>query len=258
MVLLVNMAVIGVCVTSLWLLSLRLRDASIVDIFWGLGFVLVAWTTLLTLGPAGPRSWLLAGLTTVWGVRLGGYLAWRNLGKGEDYRYRAMRERFGNQFWWVSLPVVFGLQGAIMWIVALPLQWAIPGAEPLGWLDAVGGLVWAVGLFFESTGDYQMARFKADPRNRGQVCDSGLWRLTRHPNYFGDFLVWWGLFLICLAGAAPWWTVISPALMSFLLIRVSGVRLLESSLKARTQGYQDYVKRTSAFFPWPPRRAKSG
>jgi steroid 5-alpha reductase family enzyme len=136
--------------------------------------------------------------------------------------------------------------------VSFPLQFGIGGSGSLGWLDAAGCLLWLVGIFFESVGDLQMARFKSDPANRGKVLDRGLWRYTRHPNYFGDFCIWWGLYLVGLAGGAPWWTIFSPVLMSVLLLRVSGVTLLESSLKQRTEGYGEYVERTSAFFPWPP------
>jgi steroid 5-alpha reductase family enzyme len=252
-VLAVNAAAIIVCMTLLWLLSLWLRDVSIVDVFWGLGFVLVSWITVLSTGLQLDRSWLLVGMTSLWGVRLAAYLAWRNIGKGEDKRYAAMRDKRGSSFRWTSLFIVFWLQGAIMWVVALPLQLGIPQTDSLSWLDAVGCLLWSVGLFFESVGDFQMARFKSDPSNRGKVFDRGLWRYTRHPNYFGDFLVWWGLFTVAWSAGAPWWTVISPALMSFFLLRVSGVTLLESSLRERTEGYREYVARTSAFFPLPPR-----
>jgi steroid 5-alpha reductase family enzyme len=124
----------------------------------------------------------------------------------------------------------------------------------LNYLDAIGAAVWGLGFAFESVGDLQLARFKANAANRGQACDCGLWRYTQHPNYFGDFLVWWGLYLIALAGDAPWWTLVSPIVMSYLLTRVSGVTLLEKSLQDRIAGYRDYIERTSAFFPWPPRR----
>jgi steroid 5-alpha reductase family enzyme len=235
-------------------MSLPLRDASIVDVFWGLGFVAIACLSLLASPMATPRTWLIAGLTTTWGLRLAGYLAWRKFGQPEDHRYEALRRQFGGRFWLVSLLLVFGLQGVLMWIVSLPLQLAPFGTSGLNGMDALGTAVWALGLAFESVGDFQLARFKADPANRGQACDRGLWRYTRHPNYFGDFLVWWGLYLIALAGGAPWWTLASPLVMSYLLTRVSGVQLLEKSLKDRTAGYQEYVLRTSAFFPWPPRR----
>ena len=254
-VLLVNAGVIAGLMLGLWLVSLALRDASIVDIFWGAGFVVVAWTTRLVADGSDARGWLLVALTTVWGVRLAGYLAWRNLGKGEDFRYQAMRRRHGSRFPLVSLYLVFGLQGVLMWVVSLPVQVGQVPASPDGliWLDFVGIAFWAIGIFFETVGDLQLARFKKDPAAKGKVMDRGLWRYTRHPNYFGDFMVWWGLFLVALATGDAWWTVIGPIVMSVLLIRVSGAALLEKSLKKRRAGYDEYVRRTSAFFPRPPR-----
>ncbi len=250
--LVVNAGVIFAMMVALWLVSLSRQDVSIVDIFWGLGFVLVAWITCLGTEAASARKWWLTLLTTLWGLRLAGYLAWRNHGKPEDYRYRAMREAYGPRFWWISLLLVFGLQGLIMAVVSIPVQVGQLSAQATGPLDALGILFWSVGFCFETVGDFQLARFKADPANRGQVMDRGLWRYTRHPNYFGDFLVWWGLYLIAASGGA-WWSVFSPVLMSVLLLRVSGVALLEKSLRSRTAGYEAYVRRTSSFFPWPPR-----
>ena len=157
------------------------------------------------------------------------------------------------QIWIISLPLVFGLQGGLIWLISLPLASGAVSSRPLGWLDGLGTLVWTIGFCFEAIGDYQLARFKADPANRGQVLDRGLWRYTRHPNYFGDLLVWWGLYLLACAGGG-WWVIISPLVMSLLLMRVSGVTLLERSLADRTSGYRDYTERTSALFPWPPKR----
>jgi steroid 5-alpha reductase family enzyme len=247
-------------VTSLffmvWVVSVKVRDASIVDIFWGLGFVLVAWVSYFTGSGAPSRRILIATMVTLWGVRLSAYLARRNLGKGEDYRYQAMRARHGDRFPLVSLLSVFGLQATILWIVSLPVQAAQSYAEPidLGVLDFIGIGVWAIGLFFESVGDAQLSRFKADPNNKGKVMDRGLWRYTRHPNYFGDFMVWWGLYCVALATKNGWWTFFGPALMSFFLMRVSGVPLLEKSLRKNRPDYETYIQRTSAFFPRPPKQ----
>jgi steroid 5-alpha reductase family enzyme len=237
---------------ALWLLSLRLSDSSIVDIFWGAGFVLVVWVTRLAQPGAEPRAGLVAALTTLWGVRLAGYLARRNIGKGEDPRYTAMRTRHGAAWPLRSLFQVFVLQGVLMWLISLPVQAAerARGSGALGWLDALGAALALTGVAFEAIGDAQLARFKADPENKGKVMDRGLWRYTRHPNYFGDFLVWWGLYTVAVASGNAW-TVGSPALMSFLLLRVSGVTLLEKSMRKRP-GYDAYVRRTSAFFPWFP------
>ena len=247
-------AAIGL-MTMVWVVSLVRRDASIVDIFWGLGFVLLAWI-YQSLGEADDiRSLLVPGLVTLWGCRLAAYIAMRGRGRGEDYRYAAMRERGGRAFAWRSLGTVFWLQATILWVVAMPRAQVQRGGGPaaLTWLDAVGLLLFGVGLFFEAVGDYQMARFKADPANRGQVMDRGLWRYTRHPNYFGDCLVWWGLTLPVLATPGGWWTLLSPILMTFLLLRVSGVALLEKGMHSSKPHYRDYVRRTSAFVPWPPR-----
>lgn len=257
-------AVIAGAMVLLWLISLAARDASIVDIFWGPGFVVVAWAVFAWVTghdlPDGgeARRLLLVSLVTVWGLRLGAYLAIRNLGKGEDYRYVAMREKAGGRFWLVSLGKVFLLQGTLMWVVSLPLQGGqLPSApDTLGALAWAGAGLWAVGLFFEAVGDWQLARFKANPANRGKVMDRGLWRYTRHPNYFGDFLVWWGIYLVALEGHGTWWTIVGPLVMTFLLLKGSGVAVLEKTIGSRRPGYEEYVRRTSAFFPLPPRRGR--
>ena len=245
-----NAATIAGAMFALWLLSLKLRDSSIVDIFWGLGFVLVAWVTALT-GGAGPRGWPVVGLVTLWGLRLAGYLYWRNHARGEDPRYVAMRARHGAAWPVRSLFIVFGLQGTLLWIISLPVQWAIPSPAPLGPLDAVGVCLVLLGVGFESLGDLQLARFKARAENKGKVMDQGLWRYTRHPNYFGDFVTWWGLFAFAL-GSGGWWTVVGPLVISTLLMRVSGVPLLEKGMAGRP-GYAEYLRRTRAFFPGPRR-----
>ena len=251
-VLSLNLALIAAVMLGLWWISLRIRNASIVDLFWGFGFVLIAWTSYFASGSDSSRGLLLAILTTAWGLRLTLYLSWRNHRKPEDYRYRAMRERHGDRFPSISLWTVFGLQGFIMWFVSFPLQAASGSTGPLTWLDVAGGVVWLIGWLFETVGDWQLARFKSDPHNRGQVMSRGLWRYTRHPNYFGDFLVMWGFYFIAISGQA-WWTIGSPLLMSFLLIQISGVKLLEKSLIKNRPDYQAYTDRTNAFFPWRPR-----
>ncbi len=244
-------AVIGLLMFCTWLVSLYAHDASIIDLVWGFGFVLVAWAVYWTRAQTG-ASVLVPLLTTVWGVRLSGYLAWRNHGKVEDHRYQKMRRRWGDAFPWVSLVTVFGVQAIVMWIVSLPLQTLYDGAgENVGWLRGIGTLIFAAGLFFETIGDWQLARFKSDPKNSGKVLDRGLWRYTRHPNYFGDFLVWWGLFLAAFASSHMIWTVIGPLTMSVFLMRVSGVTLLEKTLKESKPDYQAYVTTTNAFFPGP-------
>jgi len=249
-------AVLGL-MTAVWLASLVRRDAGIIDPFWGLGFVLLAWLHLAASPARTARAVLVAVLVSVWGLRLSIHLFLRSRGKAEDPRYRAMRERHPEAFPRTSLVTVFWLQAGILWFVALPLVQAIRAAIPveLGRLDLAGVAVWAVGLFFETVGDWQLSRFKADPRNQGKVCDRGLWRYTRHPNYFGDSLVWWGLTLIALATPRSLWTMASPAVMTFLLVKVSGVALLEKGLEGTKPEYRAYVRRTSSFFPLPPRKS---
>lgn len=252
--LLTNLAIIAGIVIVLWLVSTKLRNVSIIDIFWGSGFVLLAWTSLVFSGQFGVRSLVLVSMVSVWGLRLSAYLAWRNFGQPEDYRYAAMRQHHGTRFPRVSLFTVFGLQGFLLWIIALPIQVGISESELWqGWCW-IGVVIWLTGLLFESVGDFQLARFKADPANRGRVMAHGLWRYTRHPNYFGDFLVWWGLYLVAAQPASWWWTIVGTLLMSFLLIRVSGVRMLEKAMPSRVQGYEQYVQTTSPFLPMPPRR----
>lgn len=247
---------IGVLMTATWVVSLVRRDASIVDIVWGLGFVAVGWAVALR-GDPGAHGWVLVALVTVWGLRLAGYLFRRNHGKPEDYRYQRMRRRWGSRFPLISLIVVFGLQGVLMWVVSLPLQLGQVGERPIdGWrivVVAAGVAVWALGIVFEAVGDAQLARFKADPANAGQVMDRGLWRYTRHPNYFGDACVWWGIALVAAVHHPGVWGLIGAAVMTVLLLRVSGVALLERSLSKRKPGYAEYVRRTSAFVPRPPR-----
>ena len=256
-VLLASAAAVGALMLAMWLISVAIKDASIVDIIWGPGFVLVAWVAFVVGDGSSARRTLLAILVSIWGLRLGGYLAKRNLGKGEDYRYQAMREKHGARFSLVSLYTVFGIQGLLMWIVSLPVQVAATDPTPsdLGLLDVAGVVAWLIGLTFEAVGDAQLARFKADPANKGAVMDRGLWRYTRHPNYFGDFMIWWGIYLVALSTGSAWWTFIGPVVMSTLLMRVSGVAMLEKTIGSRRPGYDEYAARTSAFFPRPPKRA---
>jgi len=247
-------------VSVLWLISLWRRDASVVDPFWGPGFVLIAGVAYALGDGYEPRRLLISGMVAIWGLRLGAHLLARNLHEGEDRRYAAMRAHWGASFRWVSLATVFLLQGVLMWLISLPLQLVASAARPaqLTPFDLIGVALWGVGIFFEAVGDAQLRRFKADPENRGKVLDTGLWAYTRHPNYFGDAMVWWGMFTVAAAVPGGWWTVFSPALMTFFLLRVSGVTMLERDIADRRPGYREYVERTSAFFPWPPERRRNG
>jgi steroid 5-alpha reductase family enzyme len=240
---------------ALWLLSLLLKNSSIVDIFWGTGFVILAWV-YFALTPDGfiTRKIILVILTTLWGLRLSLYILLRNWGKPEDFRYQKWRQESGSRWWWKSFFQVFMLQGLLMWIISTPLLAAQTRLAPdrLTALDFFGAVLWAIGFFFETAGDLQLARFKANAANKGKVMERGVWRYTRHPNYFGDAAQWWGYFLIATA-AGGWWTIFSPILMTTLLMRVSGVTLLEKTLEIRP-GYKEYVEKTSSFIPWFPRR----
>jgi len=246
--------VVSVALFLLWLLSLKLKDASIVDIFWGLGFAIIAVTGYLVTNGFAGRKQLMTVLVIIWGVRLAWHIGSRNLGKGEDFRYQAMRKKHGERFPIVSLYTVFLLQGVLMLVISLPLQAAQIPVQPdrLTVLDFVGLVVWLSGFLFEAVGDWQLRQFKSDPANKGKLMDRGLWAFTRHPNYFGDALLWWGFYLIaCAAGA--WWTIFSPALMTFLLLKVSGVAMLERSLTKTKPEYEAYARRTNAFLPWFPK-----
>lgn len=242
----------------LWPVSLIKKDASIADIFWGLGFVMIAWLGFLLTEGYVVRKALIVCLTSIWGLRLFFHILSRNRGKGEDPRYRAMRGNRGKKFWWISLFTVFILQGFLMWVVSLPVQIGQLASVPakVTWLDGLGTFMWLVGFTFEAVGDWQLAQFLRDPANKGSVMDRGLWAYTRHPNYFGESLIWWGLYVITLS--APWtfWGIVGPATITFLLLKVSGVPMLEKDLREQP-AYRAYMERTSAFFPWLPKNNKT-
>lgn len=252
--LLVTGAVTAAAMVLLWLAATARRDVSIVDLYWGIGFVVVSWVAIAMNRPATLRALFVASLTTVWGLRLAIHLGLRNHGRDEDRRYAAMRARHGSRFPLVSLFTVFLLQAVILWFVSLPIQAAIvaEGDDYPGLLDVLGIIVWSIGFFFEAVGDFQLVRFQADPTNQGRVLDRGLWRYTRHPNYFGDACVWWSFYLAA-AAAGSTWTIASPLLMTILLMRVSGVTLLEQTIVDRRPDYASYQTRTNAFFPGLPK-----
>jgi steroid 5-alpha reductase family enzyme len=243
--------------TALWLASLVVRNSSIVDPMWGAGLVLSNWFCfLLTPGGYPARKWLIAILVTIWGLRLSVHLARRNWGKGEDYRYREWREQAGPKWWWYSYFKVFLIQGTVMCVLAAPFLAAQSSPHPatLTIFDLLAVPVWATGFLFEAVGDWQLSRFLADPANRGKLLRTGLWRYTRHPNYFGESTMWWGHYLVAVSVPNGLFTIVSPILITFLLLRVSGVTLLEKTMKETTPGYREYVESTSAFVPWFPRK----
>ena len=243
-----------IMMTSLWVVSLIIKNVSIVDLYWGLGFVVADGFYFLRTDGYELRKIILMSMVATWGIRLSVYLAWRNLGKGEDFRYRQFRKTYGeNRYWWISFFQTFLLQGILMWLISAPLlgaQYYGPD-HTLGILDYSAILIWIIGFCFEAGGDLQLSLFKADPANKGKVMDKGFWRYTRHPNYFGDSAVWWGYGLICLASGSLL-PVMGSLLMTALIIKVSGIALLEKSLKGQKPGYKEYAEKTSVFFPWIP------
>lgn len=236
-----------------WLASLRARDVSIVDSVWALLVLVPGCVAAVTIPQTGPRATVVLVLAALWALRLSGYITWRQHGQPEDRRYKAMRQRNQPRFEWKSLYLVFGFQAVLGWIVSMPLMFAVASSDAWQALDAVGIGLFLFGLAFETAADAQLARFQSDPARSAAVLDQGLWRYSRHPNYFGEFCVWWGLGLVGLAADA-WWSVVSPLLMTFLLLEFSGVPLLENEIESRHPGYREYVRRTNAFFPGKPRR----
>lgn len=246
------LAAVLVFAAGVWLASVVKRDVSIVDSFWSLFFVFILVAYIILTASDGPRLILLLVLVSLWAVRLSAHISWRSWGEPEDHRYAKIRQNNEPNFTFKSLYLVFALQAFLAWIIALPLVTAVSGSAPLNIIDGIALLLWLIGMFFETTGDYQLARFKADPANKGQVMDQGLWRYTRHPNYFGECCLWWGFYLFALA-AGYWWTIIAPLLMTVLLLKVSGVTMLEQNIGERRPGYRQYIERTNAFFPGLPK-----
>jgi steroid 5-alpha reductase family enzyme len=237
--------------TTLWIVSVFLKNVSIVDMFWGLGFVFVNTFYFLNTEMT-PEKIILFFLVTIWGLRLSVYLAWRNIGKPEDFRYQEFRKKYGeNRYWWISFFQTFLLQGVLMFIISLPLLGINQNSvsENLNLLDYLGILIWTIGFIFEAGGDWQLARFKGNKSNKGKVLNTGLWHYTRHPNYFGDSAVWWGYGLICISTGSYWYAT-GSVIMTLLIIKVSGVALLEKSLKDQKPHYKDYIEKTSSFIPW--------
>ena len=251
-----NLAAVAAMMLGGWLISLLRRNVTIVDSLWGLGFVLIAWNTFFLSEGFSGRTTLIAVLTTLWGMRLSVHLSIRNWGAGEDRRYGQWREKSGRKFWLTSLFKVFLLQAVFLWVISMVLQFGQLSSAPghFVWLDGLGVLVWGVGFVFEVVADRQLARFKSDPANRGRVMDRGLWAYSRHPNYFGEFLIWWGFFLITLATPGNWWTVVSPLVITAVLLKMTGIPLTESSIVKTRPGYKEYIRRTSPFIPWFPRK----
>jgi len=253
-------AAIASAAVVFWLISVIRRDVSIVDSLWSLLFLLAVLAYQAAGATPGPLGWIVTAMVAVWALRLSLYITVRNHGEPEDRRYQAIRRNNEPHFWIKSLYIVFLLQGFLAWVICLPALAAVSGQTSPGPLNTLlvwaGVALWLGGMFFEVVGDWQLARFRRSDRAPGAVLDSGLWRYTRHPNYFGEAVLWWGIYLLALSAGA-WWTIFAPALMTFLLLRVSGVALLEKDIGERRPAYRDYVQRTNAFFPGPPRAVAS-
>jgi steroid 5-alpha reductase family enzyme len=252
---LTGLAILLALMSVLWIVSVLLTNASIVDPFWGLSFVIIVWFYFArTPGGDAIRKSLLVVLVTLWGLRLALYLLWRNWGHGEDFRYQAFRRKYGtDRYWWISFVQTFMLQGVLVWIISSTLFGAQVRGGGLNILDYLGIVIWIVGIIFEAGSDFQLAQFKGDPANQGKLLQTGFRRYTRHPNYFGDAACWWGFGLMSIA-AGSYLAALGAVVMTVLIIRVSGVALLEKSLNRDKPGYDAFARRTSAFIPLPPKK----
>ena len=253
-----NLAAVVLMMIMGWLLSLVLKNVTVVDSLWGLGFVMIAWATFFLTDGFLTRKLLIVFLVTLWGVRLSIYLTLRNWGKGEDPRYGLWREKSGKHFLIVSLFKVFLLQALFLWAISISIQYGMVSTTPemITWLDMLGLILWGVGFIFEAVGDWQLAAFKSNPANKGKVMDQGLWAYTRHPNYFGECFMWWGIFLIAFSTPNSWWTILSPLTITAVLLKMTGIPLTEKTLVKHRPGYKEYIQRTNAFFPWFPKAKK--
>ena len=246
--------ILGVCLIA-WTYSFVKTNVNIVDSLWSLMFLTLALVYTL-MSDTGSRSALILLLVSVWAIRLAVHLTHRNWNKPEDHRYATIRANNEPNFKFKSLYIVFGLQATLALIISTPLQLAINNTLAISLLDLVALALFIIGLTFEAAADYQLQRFSYNPDNRNKVLNTGVWRYSRHPNYFGECCIWWSFYLFALP-VGGWWTVFSPVLMTLLLLKVSGVGLMESTIKSRRPGYADYVKQTSAFIPWFPKSRSS-
>lgn len=247
-------AAVFVYMAVIFVVALFKKDNSIVDIAWGLGFILVALLTFFLDGEFAGRHIFVTVLVLIWGTRLAVHIFFRNKGRGEDFRYAQWRREWGKWFLLRSFFQIFMLQGLLLLVIASPIILTNHSRERgISYLDLVGVVLWITGFFFEATGDFQLSRFKRDPGNKGKIMKSGLWKFTRHPNYFGEAVMWWGIFLIALSVKFGWTVIISPLLITLLLLRVSGVTMLEKKYVGNKE-FAEYAKKTSAFFPWFPKK----
>ena len=249
-------SIILILVTLLWIWSVFIKNVSIVDIFWGLGFVVVNTFYVFMSGELNARKIVILTLVCIWGFRLAIYLAIRNIGKGEDFRYQEFRQNYGpKRYWWFSYFQTFLLQGILIMIISLPLLGINYNNSNgnLQILDYLGIIIWIIGFTFETVGDFQLSNFKRDSKNKGKILHTGLWKYTRHPNYFGDSAVWWAYGIFSIA-AGSYWQAIGAVIMTLLILKISGVSLLEKTLKETKPLYKEYIQKTSSFFPWFPKK----
>lgn len=248
---------IFIYMTIIFIVALIRKDNSVADIAWGIGFILVAVLTLFLEKGFTARQILVTALVSIWGARLAIHIFVRNRGRGEDFRYTQWRKEWGKWFVLRSYLQVFILQGLFLLIIAYPIMLVNRSQETgISFFDIIGALIWAVGFVFETVGDFQLLRFKRNPENKGKIMNRRLWKYTRHPNYFGESVMWWGIFLIALPVKNGWTALVSPVLITFLLLRVSGVILLEKKYRGN-KDYEEYARTTSAFLPWFPKKAKA-
>lgn len=243
--------------TVTWVVSLLKRDVSIVDTVWAAMFVLAALVYASGADHSTGRTPLILTLVVLWALRLSGHIIWRNWGEPEDRRYRDIREKYQPYFGLKSVGIVFWFQAGLAWIISMPLWQALTVPVEIGAFDVVAVTVWTIGMLFESIADWQLSRFKANPNNQGKVMDRGLWRYTRHPNYFGECLIWWGFYLFAVQTGA-WWTAVGPLLLTYFLLKFSGVPLVEHTIIERRPAYREYIARTNAFIPGPPKQSALG
>ena len=235
-----------------WMISLLRNNVTHVDSMWSLFFFFVSLSSVLLTADTSLRAQIILILVSIWALRLFVYLTWRNWGPHEDHRYVQIRNNNQPNFWLKSIVIIFGLQAVLAWIISMSLFGAVASDMLINTLDYVGIVFVILGFIWETIGDWQLSTFKANPNNKGKVLNMGLWRYSRHPNYFGEFCIWWGFYVVALAAGA-WWAVISPLLMTLLLLKVSGVSLLESTIIERRPAYAEYIKNTNAFMPWFPK-----
>ena len=252
-VLILELGIVLIYMNAWFAVAIRQRRNDVADVAWGFGFLLVALTSLLLNWPAAARPALVITLVAIWAIRLSVHIHIRHRGKPEDFRYRAWRGAWGKYFYIRTYLEVFILQGVLLFLISTPIIYINSNTNPpLGYLDGAGVLVWITGFLFEAVGDFQLIRFTRTPANKGRIIQSGLWRYTRHPNYFGEVLLWWGVFMIALSVPGAWWTIIGPTTITFLIIKVSGIPMLEAKYRGNPE-YEGYRRRTSSFFPVPPK-----